>query len=303
MKCKRLLLSVSFLFATCSLVSAQEAAQAPTKILHNADVLNLYRAGMKPGQIIAKIISSPCNFDTFPPVLRELKSKGLPDTVIVAMRMVPYGPPASDMAVPFNELAPQASRIQIPAGTLIEIQTVSKISSASANEGDRIKFLVARRVMVNGVMVIDRGATARARIVKVKPAGAWGSGGLLSWVMEDVDAVDGTHVPIKLSDRVAGKNRRKAVVAAAIATGAAVFPYSPPVGLIWALKKGDEAELDQSKQAAAMVADNTEVVGLMPQKRKVTYDSVERLKLVNSATQTDLGPTNNSFRPTPIGKH
>ena len=62
--------------------------------------------------------------------------------------------------------------------------------------------------------------------------------------MEDVVAVDGTVVPIKLSDRLLGKNRSKAVVAAAIATGAAILPYSSPVSLIWALKKGDEAVLD-----------------------------------------------------------
>jgi len=303
MKCKRLLLLAAVLLANCSVVFAQQSAQPATKILHNGDVLRMYKSGMRSGQIVAKIVTSPCNFDTFPPVLRELKMKGLPDTVIVAMRMVPYGPPASANPVPITELAPQTARIQIPVGTLIEMETPSSISSANARQGDQIKFLVSRRVMLNGVIVIDRGATARARVVKVKPAAAWGSGGLLSWVMEDVVAVDGTTVPITLSDRLTGKNRRKVVVAAAIATSAAVFPYTSPVGLIWAFKKGDEAVLDQSRKSAAIVGDNTEVVGLVPQKRRVTYYSVEKLKAANSARQSGLGAVNRSFRPTPIGKH
>jgi hypothetical protein len=303
MKCKRLLLLAAFLLANCSLVFAQQSAQPATKILHNGDVLRLYKAGLKPGQIIAKIVTSPCNFDTFPPVLRELEMKGVPDTVIAAMRMVPYGPPAATNAVPLSDLAPQTARIQVPAGTLIEIETASRVSSADAGEGDQIRFLVSRRVMVNGVMVIARGATARARVVKVKTAASWGRGGLLGWVMEDVVAVDGTLVPIKLSDRLAGKNRSKAVVAAAIATGAAVFPYTPPVGLIWALKKGDEAVLDESRRSTAVVSDKTEVAGLVPRKRKVIYQSVDRLKAADAAKGSGLEPANNSFRPTPIGRH
>lgn len=303
MKCKRLLLLVVFLIANCSLVFGQQPTQPSTKILHNGDVLRMYKSGLKSSQIVAKIMASPCNFDIFPPVLRELKTKGVPDTVLTAMRMVPYGPPASATAVPSDELAPRTARIQIPLGTAIEIGTASPVSSANAGVGDEIRFVVLRRVMVNGVMVIDRGATARARVVKVKPAGAWGSGGLLSWVMEDVGAVDGTTVPITMSDRLAGKDRRRVVVAAAIATGAAVFPYTSPVALIWALKKGDEAVLDQSRRSAAIVADNTEVVGLVPEKRKVTYYSVEKLKAANSAVKSGLEPSNNSFRPTPIRRH
>ncbi len=301
MKSKSLLLLATFFLANCSLIFAQQPAQPATKVLHNGDVLRMYKSGLKSGQIITKIVTSPCNFDTFPPVLRELRIKGVPDTVIAAMRMVPYGPPAVASAAPLSELGPETARTQIPAGTLIEIETASPVSSSDAGEGDQIRFLVSRRVMVNGVKVIDRGAVARARVVRVKPAQSWGRGGLLSWVMEDVVAVDGTRVPIKLSDRLAGKNRRKVVVVAAIATGAAAFPYASPVGLIWGLKKGDEAVLDQSRKSAAIVGDNTEVVGLVPKKRKVIYYSSEKLRAANSAKKS--GPMNNSFRPTPIGRH
>jgi hypothetical protein len=304
MKCKHLLLVAVFLLANCSLAFAQAAPQAPTKILHNGDVLRMHRSGMKPGDIIARIVTSPCNFDTFPQVLRELKMKGLPDTVVMAMVMVPYGPPsASPITIPVAAPSPETTRVHIPAGTLIQIEAAVPVSSADASEGDKIKFLVSRRVVVNGVVVIERGALVRAHVVKSKPAESWGRGGLLGWVVEDVVAVDGTQVPIKLSDRLQGKNRSKAVVAAAIATGAVVLPYSSPVGLIWALKKGDEAVLDESRKSIAIVSGEMEVAGLVPKQKKVIYHSAEQLKGADTAKATGLAPFNNSFRATPIGKH
>ena len=304
MKCKHLPLVAVFLLANCSLAFAQAAPQTPTKVLHNGDVLRMHRAGMKPGDIIARIVTSPCNFDTFPQVLRELKMKGVPDTVVMAMVMVPYGPPsATPITLPVAEPALETTRVHIPAGTVIQIEAAVPVSSADASEGDKIKFLVSRRVAVNGVVVIERGALVRAHVVKSKPAESWGRGGLLGWVVEDVVAVDGTQVPIKLSDRLQGKNRSKAVVAAAIATGAVVLPYSSPVGLIWALKKGDEAVLDESRKSIAVVSGEMEVAGLVPKQKKVIYHSTEQLKAADTAKGPGLAPFNNSFRATPIGKH
>lgn len=305
MKYRRLLLPAVFLLANFTLVFAQTATtQAPIKVLRNGDVLRMHRAGMKPGEIIAKIVTSHCNFDTFPPVLRELKTKGLPDTVIMAMVMVPYGPPNTNpLVLPTPDSAPPTARVQLPAGTLIRVEPTSAISSAHASDGDQLKFLVSRRVAVNGVVVIERGAPVRAHVVRSKPAASWGRGGLLAWVLDDVVAVDGTRVPIRLSDRLAGKTRSKAVVAAAIATGAAVLPYSTPVGLIWALKKGDEAVLDESRKSTGLVSSDTEVAGLLPKSKKTIYHSAEQLKSADAGKGTGLGPMNNSFHPTSIHKH
>ena len=305
MKYKTVLLPVVFLLANFSLVFAQaQATQPAIKILRNGDVLRMYKAGVKPGEMIAKIVTSHCNFDTFPPVLRELKTKGLPDTVIMAMVMVPYGPPATNLrAIPVAEPAPPTTRIQVPAGAVLQIEPASPVSSAVAREGDQIRFLVTRRVLVNGVEVIERGAVAKGHIIKSKPAKSWGRGGLLAWVLDSVVAADGTRIPIKLSDRLVGKSRSKAVVAAAVATGATVLPYSSPVGLIWALKKGEEAVLDQSRKSAALVSGNTEVAGLLPRNNKPIFHSTEQLKSAEQDKTNGLGPMNTSFRPTSVGKH
>jgi len=261
----------------------------------------MHSDGVKANAIISKIVTSHCNFDIFPPVLRDLKRRGIPDTVLLLMTMVPYGPPAITQKTP-NPIALTA-RAQIPAGTVIEVAAASPVSSADAREQRAITFLVARPVVVNGVTVIARGAVARAHLVNSKKAGAWGRAGSLGWVLEDVVAVDGTLVPIKLAGRLEGKSRSKAVVAAAIATGAVVFPYSPPVALIWALKRGDEAVLDRSKKSTAIVSRNTDVDGLLPQPQKVIYHSVEQLKALDSEKGAGLPPASNSFHPTSIRKY
>src|SRR5688572_6366712 len=273
------LLSLLLVAVICSPGFAQTANPHDVlKPLRNADVMRLHKAGMKPGQIITRIVTSQCNFDIFPPALQELKLKGLPQTVIIAMMMVPYGPPAAASdAVPPPPSPPQTVRVRIPAGTVVHVQNISEVSSANVAEGALINLRVSRRVLVNGMLVIERGALARARVVKTKRARAWGRGGAFDWSLEDVVAVDGTVVPIRGSQHVKGNDRRAAVVTAAIVTGAVVFPYTPPMGLLWALKKGDEAVLDEDSKSSAVVGSQTDVIGRLPAPNRITFHSVEHL--------------------------
>ena len=289
--------------------SSEGSAQTPKpqsslKPLRNADVLRMHKAGMKPGQIVTEIVTSPCNFDTFPPLLRELKMKGVPLTVIMAMTMVPYGPPASPLdAVPPPQPPPQTVKVQIPTGTVVHVENVSTVSSAHLNEGNPINLRVSRRVLVNGVLVIERGAPARGRVMKSKRARGWGRGGALSWRLEDVVAVDGTVVPIRLSQNMKGNGRSALVVTAAVVTGAIVFPYTPPVGLLWALKKGDEAVLDENDKSAAIVGSQTEVLGRLPIPRRVIFHSVEQLKAAEPANTGGLPPMSQSFKASSIRRN
>jgi len=75
----------------------QLAAGSP---LVNKDVVDMVKSGLTADVIVAKIKSSRCHFDTFPSVLAELKQRGVPDAVILAMVQSPPGaspssPPAS----------------------------------------------------------------------------------------------------------------------------------------------------------------------------------------------------------------
>ena len=254
-----------FLFLTnCSAALGQneELASAQLHMLTNRDVVRMVEDRVAPEKIIGRILTSSCNFDVFPPVLRDLKRRGVPDTVLAAMKIAPVGPPAlADVDSKISQLAAPA---QIPAGTIIELETARAVSSKDAAVGGQITFLTTRRTFVNGILVIERGAVARARVVKVQRARGWGRAGMLAWELQDVTGVDGTRIPIQLAGKQEGKNRIPAVAGGAVATGALVFPYSSPVVLIWGFKKGDEAVLRGSRIYSASVGANTQIAGFQP---------------------------------------
>lgn len=97
-------------------------------VLTNKDVLDMNKIGLPPEVLVAKIKSSPCNFDTSPQRLQQLKLSGLPDLVILAMVQAPVGqppralisgdPPPVDNAKPIPPAvtAPSAPALQSQRG-------------------------------------------------------------------------------------------------------------------------------------------------------------------------------------------
>jgi hypothetical protein len=60
--------------------------------LSNKDVLTMVQNHLPEEAIVKAIKSSPCTFDTFPPVLKDMKRRGVSDAVLQAMVEAPYGP-------------------------------------------------------------------------------------------------------------------------------------------------------------------------------------------------------------------
>lgn len=60
--------------------------------LNNKDILQMVERKLTAETIIQTIKSSPCTFDTFPSVMRELQRRGVPEEVLEAMLDAPYGP-------------------------------------------------------------------------------------------------------------------------------------------------------------------------------------------------------------------
>ena len=61
--------------------------------LRNADVLNMIAAKVPTAVIINKIETSRCHFDTFPPVISELRYRGVSEEILIAMVAAPVGRP------------------------------------------------------------------------------------------------------------------------------------------------------------------------------------------------------------------
>ncbi len=66
--------------------------------LGNKDIVLMVEHKVETELIIKAIKSSPCTFDTFPPVLKEMKRQGVPEEVLQAMLEAPYGPSSESKA-------------------------------------------------------------------------------------------------------------------------------------------------------------------------------------------------------------
>ena len=276
------------LFLTTSAETFGQSPKPPTRavrILTNRDVLSMIHKGMKSELIIATILSSPCNFDVFPPVLDDLKRRGVPENILQVMSVVPNGPPNLPETSDGNPTS-LVKTVKLPQGTAVLVETLYPVSSASFKLNGTIAFSVAKPVFVDDALIIPRGTIARAKIVRVKKAGIMGRGGALTFEMEHIVAMDGTKIPVILSAAAEGGNRTGIMAAGAAATTALIFPYTAPAALVWGFKKGDDAVVRGNKQFAAVIKNDIEIAGLVPDKDRVIYHYAESLKAKEASTST-----------------
>ncbi len=287
MNWKHWLIVVAVLFLVIPTEAFGQAPRPQTRsvrTLRNRDILLMVRNGMKSELIIANILTSSCNFDIFPPVLDDLRRRGVPENVLQVMSVVPNGPPNMPEAGQSNN--DLIKRVRLPQGAAVIVETLYPVSSANFRVNNTIAFAVARSVFVDGALIIPRGTIARARIVRAEKARSFGRGGALTFEMEQIIAIDGTRIPVQLTSATEGGNRTGMMAVGAAATSALIFPYTAPAALIWGFKKGDDAVVRGSKEFAAVIKNEIEVVGLVPDKNRVIYHYAETLKAKENSTST-----------------
>jgi hypothetical protein len=212
--------------------------------LTNKDILEMLKAGLTAEIVIAKIKSSPANFDTTPPALAELKTANVPDSIILAM---------------VNR--PAAGAADVPDGTEVEIQLTNNVSGEELKVGDFVDFVIIKPVLINGVTVFEKDAAGRARITTAKRAGYWGKAGKLEWAMQDLLAADGNRIPARFTQRKVGASKGGRVAIAAVATTVFLGPFLGPIGLLWGFKRGKPAIIPAGNRYRVFVHGDTKIKG------------------------------------------
>jgi hypothetical protein len=154
--------------------------------------------------------------------------------------------------------ASAATRITIPGGTAVPIRLVDSIDSGSANVGDTFEFKADDNVVVNGYVVVARGAEGRGTVSSVERAGGHGHAGNLGLKFDYVYAVDGEK--IRLEGVKKNKNGEGNAGASSTATIAGTLLLGP-IGLFahnWV--KGKNVTVDSSKVFTVFVSDTVHVV-------------------------------------------
>jgi hypothetical protein len=156
------------------------------------------------------------------------------------------------------------SPTKIPDGTQVDIEAPYTINSMEFKATDKISFRVVNPVKVNGVTVIEQGATATARIDKAKRGGHWGKAGLFIFTIQSVTAVDGSQIPLRaVNVRLRGDSKGAKVATAMIITGA-LMPLIAPVALLHGFKRGKDAYIPAGKRYSVFI-DNSAAIQKLDQ--------------------------------------
>jgi len=159
----------------------------------------------------------------------------------------------SQSSEPQSPAQAKVSSIKIPDGTPVEIEAPYTLSSMDFKPEDKISFRVVDAVKVDGVTVIEQGATATGVVEKAKRGGHWGKAGLFVWAMQTVTAADGSQVPVRVTAvRLRGDSKGAKVATAMIITGA-LMPLIAPVALLHGFKRGENAYLPAGKRYTLFV--------------------------------------------------
>jgi len=157
---------------------------------------------------------------------------------------------------------PRVREFKIPAGTPLEIEAAYTVNSQYVRPEDLISFRVVVPVKVDGMTVIDKDSLVTGRIVRAKRGGHWGKAGKLSWMMQDVVAVDLTRVSLEtrkaVDATVSGSSHGGQVATQTIVFGA-LLGVAAPLALMSGFKRGENAILPEGKRFVVFVKTDTVV--------------------------------------------
>ncbi len=115
------------------------------------------------------------------------------------------------------ESQPKAAPLLLKEGAPVALQTTEKMVSGHTKEGSLIRFKVTRDVVGPGEKVlIPYGSFAQGKVTRSRRRGAFGKAGQLEFSVDSATAADGTTVPLRASEEVAGKSNKGVVVATAL---------------------------------------------------------------------------------------
>jgi uncharacterized protein YgiM (DUF1202 family) len=173
--------------------------------LTNKNIISMQSMRLGADVILAKIKSSPTNFDTTPSGLQKLKFAGVPDKIILAMVQAQTpdqptvgtaGSPAPSSAALNAPKAADVLQVKVPDGTSVDLVTLTTLSSDDVREGMTIHLKVLNDVVIDGVTVLRKDSDARARVYVINQPTFTNKVGDVEWAMQDVAAVNGDLIPV-----------------------------------------------------------------------------------------------------------
>jgi hypothetical protein len=148
-----------------------------------------------------------------------------------------------------------AATVNLPAGTQVMVHSANEISSGNATAGQRFTIQAASPVVVNGRVLITKGASGAGRVVSVSKAHGK-SAGQMAVEFLNLHAADGSLVTLS-SDSHAKGNAEKGKASTATIISTAILG---PIGLFaHNMVKGKDVVIGPTRNFSAWVKTTTTV--------------------------------------------
>jgi hypothetical protein len=112
-------------------------------------------------------------------------------------------------------------------GTAVKLRLSETISSADAKTGQQVPFEVTEDVIVNGIIILPKGAQAIASVTDASPKKSMGRGGKLDVNVDSARLADGQKVQLRAVHDGKGGGHVGAMAGAMVATSIVFFPAAP----------------------------------------------------------------------------
>jgi hypothetical protein len=159
--------------------------------------------------------------------------------------------PAAPQAPPTAPAPAPGKTVRLAAGTLLEVELVAPLSSATSHLGDKFALRLATPISSDGVEVVAAGALGEGEVIDAGRAGMAGRAGKLILSARRMD-LDGHSVRIHgmTLATTTGKSR------VGLASGMLMVPY---VGLAAGFVQGGEVEIPAGARYTVKLAEDVDL--------------------------------------------
>ena len=134
-------------------------------------------------------------------------------------------------------------------GTAVKLRLAENLSSEKNKTGDQVPFEVVDEVVVDGVVVVPKGAQAVATVTNASPKKSMGRGGKLDVNVDSMRLIDGEKVQLRAVQENKGGGHVGAMTGAIVATSIVFFPAAP----LFLFIHGKPVEIPQGTVVTAFV--------------------------------------------------
>jgi len=90
-----------------------------------------------------------------------------------------------------------AAPVKVADGTMVQVRLLETLTSGKAKENSIVNYAVTQDVVVDGQVVIAKGARATGKVLESRGRGMFGKNGVLEFSIDSVKAVDGTALQLR----------------------------------------------------------------------------------------------------------